>query len=94
MSALTCQNVTKSDAVDCQQDLNKGEMCLELPVKYRDFKNESVSSGGHPDFFYYGSSIANPITVSSTTHGAISFKNRVCVPNSSGPARQNAASQC
>ena len=85
---FTCEMVPKSDAQDCKQDINKGEQCLELPVKYRDFKSEH-ETGGHPDFFYYGSPISNPITVTSTTHGAISFKNRICVPNSAGPARKN-----
>jgi fibro-slime domain-containing protein len=85
---FTCMTKQNEDAQDCVQGINQGEKCLELPVKYRDFKNESVS-GGHPDFFYYGASIPNPITVNSITHGSISFKQRYCVPNSAGPARKN-----
>jgi fibro-slime domain-containing protein len=88
-SGFTCMTAPKSDAVACTQMLNEGENCLELPVKYRDFKNESVTPGGHPDFFFYGAQIPNPITVNSITHGSISFKQRYCVPNSSGPARKN-----
>jgi fibro-slime domain-containing protein len=88
-TGFTCTAVQMPDYSQCTQDINKGEECLELPVKYRDFKNESVTSGGHPDFFYYGATIANPIMVNSTTHGNISFAHRVCVPNSSGPARKN-----
>ena len=37
---------------------NSGK-CLELPIVYRDFKNESVS-GGHPDFFYMGAPCRGP----------------------------------
>jgi len=87
-SGFSCQTVQKQDSVPCTQDINKGENCLELPIKYRDFKNESVT-GGHPDFFYYGAQIPNPITVNSITHGSLSFKQRYCVPNSAGPARKN-----
>src|SRR6185312_16398351 len=87
-SGFSCQTVPKDDFVPCTQDINKGENCLELPIKYRDFKNESAT-GGHPDFFYYGAAIPNPINVNSTTHGNIPFKQRYCVPNSSGPARKN-----
>jgi fibro-slime domain-containing protein len=36
-----------------------------------------------------GAQIPNPITVTSTSHGTISFKQRYCVPDSSGPARKN-----
>ena len=62
------------------------------PVKYRDFKNESVS-GGHPDFFFLGSTWASTdpryqaITGVQGQTGATSFNKRYCVPNSSGPAR-------
>ena len=87
-NGFTCMTKQNEDAQDCTQGINQGEKCLELPVKYRDFKNESVS-GGHPDFFFYGASIPNPITVNSITHGSISFKQRYCVPNSAGPARKN-----
>ena len=32
--------------------------CLELPITYRDFKNETLA-GGHPDFFFYGATITD-----------------------------------
>jgi fibro-slime domain-containing protein len=87
---FTCQTVQQSDVQDCTQSINGGGKCFELPLKYRDFKNENVS-GGHPDFFYPGAPIPNPITVNSTTHGSIPFQQRYCVPNSAGPARKNDA---
>ena len=42
--------------------------CLELPVVYRDFKNESVS-GGHPDFFYLGAPVTGGPTVTGVNGG-------------------------
>ena len=58
----------------------------QLPVVYRDFKNESVS-GGHPDFFYLGA----PVDRRSDRHRqrqlADAFTKRYCVPNTSGPAK-------
>jgi len=86
-AGFTCTPTPKPDTATCTQAGDSGQ-CLELPVKYRDFKNESVA-GGHPDFFYYGATIPNPVTVTSTTHGAIPFKQRYCIPNSAGPARKN-----
>ena len=82
-----CTPTPKPDTQTCTQSINSGQ-CLELPVKYRDFKSEH-ETGGHPDFFYYGSTVSSPVTVTSTTHGAIPFAKRYCVPNSSGPARKN-----
>ena len=73
-----CTPVQKPDTVPCTQLdpttglLNQG-MCLELPVTYRDFKDEH-QPGGHPDFFYYGTTNGTAVT-------------RACVPNSSGPSR-------
>jgi len=95
-AGFTCNIVPKSDAVDCVQGPNMGPMqqCLELPVKYRDFKNESVT-GGHPDFFFLGAtwSSTDPryqaIAGVQGQTGSTSFNKRYCVPNSSGPARQN-----
>ena len=92
-AGFTCKNVQESDTVPCTQMGDAGN-CLELPTKYRDFKNESVS-GGHPDFFFLGSTwtSTDPRTVSIAgvqgQGGAISYTKRSCVPNSSGPARQN-----
>jgi fibro-slime domain-containing protein len=88
-----CQNVPLPDATDCVQNGNSGK-CLELPVKYRDFKNESLS-GGHDDFFYLGAtwSTTDPryqsIAGVQGQAAATPFTKRYCVPNSSGPARQN-----
>ena len=98
-AGFTCPTAPQSDAVPCTQFGDTGN-CLELPVKYRDFKNESVTSGGHPDFFFLGSTwtstdpryqsitgveSGNPPTMTQT----VAFNKRYCVPNSSGPARQN-----
>jgi len=87
---FTCAPVKKDDAVDCMQTANSGGKCLELPIKYRDYKNESVS-GGHPDFFYLGATVPNPVSVSPVDGqtGAVSFSKRYCVSNSSGPAKKN-----
>ena len=87
--SFMCTPTPKPDTVPCTAaGTSLGATCLDLPVKYRDFKSEH-ETGGHPDFFYYGTPIASPLTVNSTSHGSISFKNRICVPNSAGPARQN-----
>jgi fibro-slime domain-containing protein len=97
---FTCSQGVKPDTQNCMQPINSG-MCLELPIKYRDFKNETLP-GGHPDFFYYGATITPPVTVTNvtvpvpgSTTGAgmnaatFAFNRRYCVPNSSGPAKQN-----
>jgi fibro-slime domain-containing protein len=92
-AGFTCSNVPLPDTTDCVQTGNTGK-CLELPVKYRDFKNESLS-GGHDDFFFLGStwSTTDPryqsVTGVQGQSGATAFTKRYCVPNSSGPARQN-----
>jgi fibro-slime domain-containing protein len=90
-TGFTCTTVQQSDAVDCTQAVNAGLKCLELPIKYRDFKNESVT-GGHPDFFYLGTSpIAVPVAVSGVQGQGAStnFNKRYCVSNSAGPAKKN-----
>src|SRR5262249_3302948 len=100
-SGFMCQSVPQDDAVDCTQPANMttaGAKCLELPIVYRDFKNESVS-GGHPDFFYMGfSPIANPVSETGVAAGmtypptgtqTVNFNKRYCVPNSGGPAKKN-----
>ena len=95
---FTCKTVPQSDAVDCVQDAEHGrpgQKCLELPVKYRDFKPENATSNGHPDFFFLGSTFpAGDARIQSITGvqgqtGAVAFNKRYCVPNSSGPARLN-----
>ena len=66
--------------------------CLKLPVIYRDFKSEK-ETGGHPDFFYLGAAVPNPVTIpgvqAPTGTQTVMFNKRYCVPNSGGPAKQN-----
>jgi fibro-slime domain-containing protein len=86
---FTCMKTQKDDAVDCMQTGNTGK-CLELPIKYRDYKNESIT-GGHPDFFYLGAAVPSPASMTGVDGqtGAVSFSKRYCVSNSSGPAKKN-----
>jgi fibro-slime domain-containing protein len=95
---FTCSPRTTPDTQPCTQPGNVGN-CLQLPIKYRDFKNETLS-GGHPDFFFYGATIPNPLTIGNvavpltdgsgnTMNGSIAFNRRWCVPNSGGPAKKN-----
>jgi len=90
-SGFSCSAQLHDDAVDCTQPGNTGK-CLELPVIYRDFKNESAS-GGHPDFFYLGATVSGGPTISGVDGqaGGTAFTKRYCVPNSSGPAKKNDA---
>ncbi|MGA7742425.1 MAG: DUF4215 domain-containing protein [Polyangia bacterium] len=88
---FTCTTEPHPDTQPCTQTIYSGQ-CLELPVKYRDFKSEQ-QTGGHPDFFYYGAtlqaaSVVNVSGVQGQTN-PLSFNKRYCVPNSAGPARQN-----
>jgi fibro-slime domain-containing protein len=80
-AGFTCSPAMKSDLQTCTQAINAGKQCLELPVLYRDFKNES-EPGGHPDFFFHGATLAKPVTV--TSNGVTSFSKRYCVPNTAG----------
>lgn len=84
-----CSPVTAPDTETCTKPGNSGQ-CLVLPVIYRDFKSEK-ESGGHPDFFYLGASVATPVPVSGVQGQAnpMSFSKRMCVPNSGGPAKKN-----
>jgi fibro-slime domain-containing protein len=92
-AGFNCTTVPKPDTSPCTQMGDSGQ-CLELPVKYRDFKNEAVP-GGHPDFFFLDSAwtAADPryLTVTGVQGqpAPTPFAKRYCVPNSSGPARQN-----
>src|SRR5262249_48383395 len=88
-TGFTCSAAQHDDSVDCKETGNTGK-CLQLPVIYRDFKNESVS-GGHPDFFYLGATIAGGPTIAGVTgqSNTFTFSKRYCVPNSSGPAKKN-----
>ncbi|HEY4184766.1 MAG TPA: DUF4215 domain-containing protein [Polyangia bacterium] len=88
--SFSCSDQMLPDTVDCTQSANSGKQCLELPIIYRDFKNESVS-GGHPDFFYLGATIPNPVMISGVQGqtGSIPYSKRYCVSNSGGPAKKN-----
>ncbi len=44
---------TSQDSTDCARRGIRGHAC-DLPVIYRDFQPENVSSGGHPDFSFFG----------------------------------------
>jgi len=72
---FSCESKTSQDSTKCAS--GSGD-CLELPIIYRDFQPENVSSGGHPDFYFLGTRYNG--SKSSTT---------VCVPNSGGPAKGN-----
>ena len=80
----------RTASVDCPRGGNNGK-CLELPIKYRDYKNESVT-GGHPDFFYLGASVANPavsITGVDGQTGAVNlFNKRYCVSELCRPGEE------
>ncbi len=90
-SGFTCTTQVNSDSQPCTQSIYTGQ-CLELPVKYRDFENES-ETGGHPDFFYYGATLQTAVSIAGVDGQAspLNFDRRYCVPNSAGPARQNDA---
>jgi len=87
-----CSPAMQDDAAPCTDAANggAGAKCLQLPVIYRDFKSEK-ETGGHPDFFYLGATIANPVSITGVQGqaGATTFNKRYCVPNSSGPAKKN-----
>ena len=84
-AGFMCTNTARPDTETC----TSGE-CLKLPVIYRDFKSEK-ETGGHPDFFYLGAPVANPVQITGVTGqpGAVTFNKRYCVSNSGGPAKQN-----
>jgi fibro-slime domain-containing protein len=83
---------TVTDTVPCAQTGDSGS-CLVLPVKYRDFKNESLA-GGHPDFIYLGATwaVTDPRALSIAgvqgQSGSIVFNKRYCVANTNGPAQK------
>ena len=94
---FTCTTQTNPDTQACKQTIYSGQ-CLELPIKYRDFKSEK-ETGGHPDFFYYGATLqtASVVNIAGVQGQAnpLSYNKRYCVPNSAGPARQNdSTSRC
>jgi cysteine-rich repeat protein len=78
---FTCSTTTQQDSSTCQSGSGQ---CLELPIIYRDFQPENVSSGGHPDFPFYG-----------TKYNGSSKPTTICVPNSGGLAKGNdSTSRC
>ena len=96
-AGFMCGAVAQDDTAACSAD-NGGAAakCLQLPVIYRDFRNEK-ETGGHPDFFYLGATVPNPVSITGVQGqaGATSFSKRYCVPNSSGPAKKNdSANRC
>jgi cysteine-rich repeat protein len=72
---FTCSNKSVPDTTPCKTG---GGDCLMLPVTYRDFQPENVSSGGHPDFYFLGTKYNN--SKAPTT---------ICVPNSGGTVKGN-----
>ena len=94
-AGFTCTKATKDDSIDCPTADYPSGKCLELPIKYRDYKNESLLSGttgGHPDFFYLGAAVTTNVQSVSPVDGQtgpVTFNKRYCVSNSSGPAKQN-----
>jgi cysteine-rich repeat protein len=71
---FSCESKTAQDSTACQSG---GGQCLELPIIYRDFQPENVTSGGHPDFYFLGTKFGG------------SKPTTVCVPNSGGPSKGN-----
>jgi len=88
---FTCTTQTNSDTQPCMQTMYSGQ-CLDLPIKYRDFKSER-ETGGHPDFFYLGATLqsASVVNVSGVEGqpNPLSFSQRYCLSFSNGPARKN-----
>ncbi len=72
---FSCDTATSQDSSTCQSGSGQ---CLELPIIYRDFQPENVTSGGHPDFFFLG-----------TKYNGSKSPTTICVPNSGGPAKGN-----
>jgi fibro-slime domain-containing protein len=67
-AGFTCTDMAHTDTEPCT--LSAAGQCLRMPVTYRDFDGQNVA-GGHPDFFFLGSTPAGGTKV-------------ICVPNASG----------
>jgi fibro-slime domain-containing protein len=65
-TGFMCSGMEQKDTTACSA--GAGE-CLVLPITYRDFDGQNTA-GGHPDFFYYGATVAGAKVT--------------CVPNASG----------
>ena len=68
-----CEDKILQDTSTCTAGAGQ---CLQLPITYRDFQPENVSSGGHPDFYWLGTKTGSTIST-------------WCVPNSGGPSKGN-----
>ena len=73
-AGFTCTAQTQLASSPCTSDATK--TCFAVPIIYRDFQPENVSTGGHPDFYFLGTKASG--STSPTT---------ICVPVSGGPAR-------
>jgi cysteine-rich repeat protein len=69
---FTCATQVMQDSTTCQSGTGQ---CLRLPIIYRDFQAENVTSGGHPDFPFLGTKFGG------------SKPTTICVPASGGPAK-------
>ena len=85
-----CGPATQHDTAPCTQPGNTGE-CLQLPIIYRDFKNESVDRRSPrlllPGRAPWPTRSASPAFRARPARS--NFNKRYCVPNSSGPAKKN-----
>ncbi len=92
-AGFSCAIVAVTDTAPCVQAGDSGG-CVQLPVKYRDFKNEAVT-GGHPDSFYLGAtwSATDPryqlISGVQGQSGSTAFNKRYCVANTNGPSKSS-----
>ena len=85
---FVCTDSVKSDAVPCPS--NSALQCLVLPVTYRDFDGQNLSTG-HPDMFFYGAAASG----GRTTGVAPGATTTTCVPNAGGTrAAFNAGDAC
>jgi fibro-slime domain-containing protein len=86
-AGFTCTPQMRPDTEPCST--GAGE-CLKLPVIFRDFKNESVNPGGHPDFFFYGAPVTGGPSITGVVGQptAVAFNKRYCIPNTGGPAKK------
>ncbi len=83
---FTCTPVVKSDAEPCPSAPSL--QCLVLPVTYRDFDGQNLSTG-HPDMFFYGAAV----TGGRTTGVAPGAATTTCVPNAGGTRAAYTAGQ-
>jgi fibro-slime domain-containing protein len=75
-AGFTCEDTTKPDTTACSSGTGQ---CLVLPVTYRDFDGHQTS-GGHPDFFFYGAAATGGRTTGVVSGATVT----TCVPNAGG----------